>query len=191
VILVYGGTFDPPHCGHVTLPPQVADHLGAASIIYVPTSANPLKDGQPTAGHHRLAMLELALRDVPDTSCSTIEVSSDGPSYTVDTLQQLRSELGDDTELRLLMGMDAAESFPRWRDPERILELATPAVMARPPWDESALPDERWREWIVPVDEVPVASSEIRRRLHAGEDVTGLIPLAVLDYIAAHQLYTS
>lgn len=199
-ILVFGGSFDPPHRAHVELPRLVARALGCARILYVPTSANPLKDAPIAAAAHRLAMLRLALRAAPGTEICTIELDAAGPSYTVDTLAALAASGGPAVRYRLLIGADAAASFHRWRQPRRILELATPAVMLRPAWGRDELarrlaphwtPEEvaRWMAWTVEVPQAPASSRELRRRLASGEDGAQWLDPAVLAYIHEHGLY--
>ncbi len=199
--LVFGGTFDPPHTAPTTLPPLVAARLGCARIIYIPAAANPLKtDLDLTPAHHRLAMLELAVADVPGAEISTIELDRPGPSYMVDTLALLRRQLDDDTQLVLLIGSDQAMSFHDWKDWPRIIELATPAVMVRPPLDEAAFrrqlaelydPDEveRWLSYAVAVPQLDVGATTVRERLASGGDVRGLLPPNVLAYAREHGLY--
>ncbi len=200
-IIVFGGTFDPPHRAHVVLPQLVAKRLGASRIIYVLNASNPLKEQEPTAAIHRLAMLKLALQEVPEAEISTIELSRPAPSYTVDTLTELREELPTNADLFLLIGADASLSFSRWRDPERILKLATPAVMLRPPWDRASFREqllrqmsakevERWMDWTIPVPRMEMSASEIRRRLNAGESLADMLHPAVIDYIRRHDLYS-
>ena len=202
-LLIFGGTFDPPHLAHTSLPPVVARHLGCDRIMYVPAAANPLKSDQPsTAPEHRLAMLRLATATIPHAEIRTIELDRPGPSYTVQTLEALSEEYGTEVELRLLLGADLVLDFHRWRDPQRILQLATPAVMLRRPCDAhafrgrlSAIYDaretERWVSWTVPVPLVDVTATEIRKRLAAGEDLGDLLEPAVVEYIAKHGLYRS
>ena len=199
--LVFGGTFDPPHTAHTTLPPLVASRLGCARIIYITAAVNPLKTDQDiTPAHHRLAMLELAVADVPGAEISTIELDRPGPSYMVDTLELLRRELGPGTEILLLIGSDQAMAFHKWKDWSRILELATPVVMVRPPLDGAAFrrqlaahydPDEvdRWIGYAVAVPQVDVCATTVRERLAAGGDVRGLLQPTVLAYIREHGLY--
>ncbi len=199
--LVFGGTFDPPHTAHTTLPPLVAARLDCARIIYIPAAVNPLKtDLDLTPAHHRLAMLELAVADVPGAEISTIELDRPGPSYMVDTLALLRRQLDDDTQLVLLIGSDQAMSFHDWKDWPRIIELATPAVMVRPPLDAAAFrrqlaeryaPDEmeRWLSYAVAVPQLDVGATSVRERLASGGDVRGLLQPNVLAYAREHGLY--
>jgi len=199
--LVFGGTFDPPHTAHTTLPPLVAARLGCDRIIYIPAAANPLKrDLDVTPAQHRLAMLELAVADVPGARISTIELDRPGPSYMVDTLELLHLKADDETGFVLLIGSDQAMAFHEWKDWTRIIELATPAVMVRPPLDPASFrrqlaehydPDEveRWLGYAVAVPQLDVGATTVRERLAAGGDVRGLLQPDVLAYARQHGLY--
>ena len=160
-VLIFGGSFDPPHRGHLQLPFEAARRLGCREIVFVPARVNPLKQATPPSpGEDRVAMLEAALaaRSAAGTepritaSVSRIEVDRDGPSYMIDTLRELHRTLeGDETDeengnevrkrprLRLLIGSDQALDFDRWKDWKAILELAPPAVMPRPPETRTTL----------------------------------------------------
>ncbi len=199
-ILLFGGTFDPPHRAHTELPPLVADQLDCDRLIYIPTSANPLKDDRPTDARHRLKMLRLAIESVPGAEIDPVELEQAGPSYTVNTLRALRERYGPEVDLRLLIGSDQAANFHRWHEARTILQLARPAVMLRPPADHESLRrdlSDHWSEkevadWLrcaVEVPEVAVSATEIRRRLQAGEPVDDLLAPAVADYIRRHGLY--
>ncbi len=202
-LVVYGGTFDPPHRAHVVLPQHAAGAVTADGLLYVPAGRPPHKsDRTPTEAHHRLAMLHLALADQPDTHIVTCELDRDGPSYTVDTLEHLRDELGDGVELHLLIGADMARIFDQWHKPARIIELAEPLVMLRPPSDRAALiesitsaPAKQrwWARHIVDVPQIEVSSSDLRRRLAergvGDELVHRMLRPAVRQYIESHRLY--
>lgn len=200
-ILIFGGTFDPPHLAHARLPPIAAGALGCDRIIYVPAAINPLKAAGPTAPpHHRLAMLRLAVRGIREAEIDTQELDRPGPSYTVDTLTALHARFGPDVHLFLLIGADAALDFERWKDWRRILELAEPAVMPRPPHPRKQLIEafraqddlERAAYWIAHIVEVPyldISATDVRSRLESGGDLAGLLDLAVIEYIRAHGLY--
>ncbi len=201
-ILIFGGTFDPPHLAHATLPPLVAAQLDCDQILYVPAAISPLKrDAGPHASaEHRLAMLDLALRDVPHAQISTIEIDRAGPSYTVETLEELRREYAEPCEFRLLIGADQALAFHSWKDWRRILELATPAVMLRPPWDPGRFAQElanvygaseaaQWRGLVLPAPTMDVTATAVRERLALGQDIEGLLDSAVAAYIRQNGLY--
>lgn len=202
-LLVFGGSFDPPHRAHTALPPLAAEALGCRRILYVPAALNPLKaDEPPTSARHRLAMLRLAIADLPAAEISTIELDRPGPSYAIDTLRALREAHGPGTELVLLIGSDQALQFRQWKDWPAILDLARPAVMVRPPLDEAAYrrnlvaaytPEqaERWLTWTVDVPQMDICATEVRRRIAAGEETGEMLDPRVLEYIRLHGLYGS
>ena len=141
----------------------------------------------------------------PAAEISTFELDRgkehpDAPSYTVDTLEFLTGKLGDSARLHLLIGADQALDFRRWRSWERILDLATPAVMMRAPPDRAefraalearigAAEASRWLGWVVPTPNMAINATEIRSRLARGEAVDDLLQPAVVEYIQRHRLY--
>lgn len=201
-ILVFGGSFDPPHRAHLVLPEQVRHRLGADLVAYVPAAQSPHKlDQQPTDASHRLAMLQLTLKDQPRTVIVTDEieraVEGDKPSYTVETLERLHERLPAHARMQLLIGADQVPAFEKWKDPQRIIELAEPVVMLRPPETAesilAALPDDAdrrfWGRRLMPVAQMEVSATEIRRRVRAGEPIDDLVTEPVARYIAEHDLY--
>ena len=196
-LVIYGGTFDPPHHAHVTLPLQAANRIGAEGVLYLPAGQPPHKTGHPvSAGHHRLAMLELALADQPRCAINAWELSQPGPSYTAHTLAHLRDQLPRATDMRLLMGTDMALTFDDWKDPQTVESIAEPLVMIRPPMTSEAflaeLPADqrqRWATRVVPVDAIDIASTTLRERIRSDKiDADALHP-DVLAYIQRHGLY--
>lgn len=199
-ILVFGGTFDPPHRAHIEIPQRVAAMTGCGEILYVPTSSNPLKGHPPTSAHHRLHMLRLAVREQAHCSISELEVNQAGPAFTVETLEALHLEYPETTWFRLLLGSDSALEFHRWKNPRRILELATPVVMLRPPHTRESLREalgphwsrdeiDRWMSWIVDGPMMDVSSRELRARLARGEREAPELDAQVLAYIQSERLY--
>jgi len=193
LLLVYGGSFDPPHRAHVELPEQVGEQVGADGVLYVPAGRAPHKsDRSATDATHRLAMLRLALRDRPRTAVDARELDRDGPSYTVDTLKSLREDLGPAVELRLLIGADMAATFDTWHRAEEVFKRGQPLVMARPDQVPDLEQRDRWRDRIVPVEPMPCSSTEIRNALRERPDDPLLreqLDPQVLDYIREHGLY--
>lgn len=196
-LLVYGGSFDPPHRGHVELPDLIARRIGADGIAYIPAGVSPFKVGMKhTPAHHRVVMLRLATAVVPRAFVLTDELDRH-PSYTVDTLENLRRRLHRDATMRLLIGADQLRSFDRWRNWQRIVELAEPVVMVRPPDTQAsllaALPagfkKAEWRSRLVHTRLINVSSTAIRNRLLAGRSIEGMTPLPVVNYIRQHRLY--
>ena len=173
-LLVFGGSFDPPHLAHVDLPPLAARRLDADAILYIPAARPPHKlDLVQTPAHHRLAMLRLALQDRRDCLILTDELDRgpDQPSYTIDTLNILKNRIQPNAELRLLIGADQLRIFDTWRDAEHIEHLAEPAVMVRPPdTPESvlaALPDPAARaRWQLRLIQLPPPRHQLHRHPH-------------------------
>lgn len=206
-VLVFGGTFDPPHRGHVVLPAKVRARLGLDWVLYIPAARNPLKASGPLADDEsRLAMLRAALEGQGRASISTLELErSAGPSYTVDTLRALHSLLPGGTTLRLLIGADSAGAFHRWREAREVIALAEPVVMLRRPaesadmlieamrphWSPADL--EAWRRRIADVPMIDASATEIREWLRS--PVANLSRLeealspAVLGVIRSRGLY--
>ncbi|MEX0745074.1 MAG: nicotinate (nicotinamide) nucleotide adenylyltransferase, partial [Phycisphaeraceae bacterium] len=174
-VIVFGGSFDPPHRAHVRLPRQVGEAIGADAVAYVPAARAPHKlDRTQTDATHRLAMLQAALADEPWAIVLTDELdrARDGrPSYTVDTLEALHRRLPD-AELRLLMGADQVRIFDQWHEAARVAELAEPVVLVRPPESAASLlaslpagEREVWAARLVEVDRIDVSSTQVRQRV--------------------------
>jgi nicotinate-nucleotide adenylyltransferase len=200
-LLIYGGTFDPPHVAHLALPQLAMRAIGAQAVVYVPARVSPLKVTKVSPAADRLAMLKLALRDESDAAIETFEIDHGQPhepSYTIDTLIALRNKWGESVKLRLLIGADQLLLFPKWRASDRITQLAEPLVMVRPPMTAQSLLDSlpagmdraMWRaRLLTDLPVMDVSSSMIRARVAAGESITGLVSPVVEAYIAEHGLY--
>lgn len=201
-ILLFGGSFDPPHRAHVQLPQQAAQAIGADLIAYIPAGRAPHKlDRQQTDPPHRLAMLRLALADQPCTIKTTVltdEIARgpDLPSYTVDTLKLLIKRIDPGATLRLLIGADQLRMFESWREPERVVELAEPVVMVRPPDTRDGLlaflPEadkSRWASRMVDVDQLDISSTQVRQATAQEAITNNDVCKAVADYIQKHRLY--
>lgn len=183
---VFGGTFDPPHLGHLAAAREAADRLGLDEVLFVPAGEQPFKVGQEvTPAVHRAAMVERLVAADPRFRLSRSEVDRPGLSYTVDTLRALRAGWpAGAVELVLLLGADAAAQFAAWKDPEAIGQLARVVVLTR-----GAEPVAPGLEGLS-TPRVDVSSTEIRERVRAGQSVRGFVPDAVAEYIAANGLYT-
>lgn len=187
---VLGGTFDPPHVGHLLLAADAREALRLDKLIFIPAGAQPFKvDAPPIASaEDRLEMVRLAVADDANYVVDDAEIRRKGLSYTVDTLEHL-AERYEGSKLFLLMGHDTLAGFPQWRNPARIRELATLAVMERSGapslWNEVEL------EGVVTVStrRVDVSSTEIRERLRARKSIKGFVPESVERFIEARGLY--
>ncbi len=203
-IVIFGGTFDPPHRRHVELAKGIDALLGAKQLLVVPAWRNPQRAETAAPPAERVAMCELAFADLADTQVLRIEVESAAPCYSIDTVQRILQMQADGAimsgPLRLVVGSDQALNFRTWRDWERLTTLAGPAVALRPPHTREDWPDlvraafdetwaERWLRWTLPIDPVQVSSTEIRRRLSAGEPVADMLTPAVAAYVRKRGLY--
>ncbi|HMF87317.1 MAG TPA: nicotinate-nucleotide adenylyltransferase [Gemmatimonadaceae bacterium] len=187
---VFGGTFDPPHVGHLLLASDAREALRLDRLIFIPAGQQPFKvDMPPVASpRDRLEMVRLAIADDANYAADDTEITRAGLSYTVDTLEHLGKRHAG-AELFLLLGQDSLAGFPEWRNPARIQELATLALMMR-----SGAPDVGdWRnaERVVMVStrRVDVSSTEVRDRLRAGKSIKGFVPESVEQFIEARGLY--
>lgn len=187
---VYGGTFNPPHIGHLILAESAIDGLGLDRVLLVPAAQSPFKeaDESPPA-EVRAEMVELAVSGNRRLAGEYAEALRGGVSYTVDTLRMLRERHPGDT-LFLLMGADTFNEFPLWRDPDAITALATIGVAERPghPLDLSAHPyGKAARSFSMPL--IDVSSTDIRARVRAGLSVRYLVPWTVEVFISSQGLY--
>ncbi len=186
---VFGGSFDPIHVGHLTLVRHARGACELDEVVFVPVGDPPHKPGPVAPGEDRLAMVELAVRDEPDTSVSRIEVDRAGKSYTVDTLGVLGEGDGERI-LYLLIGADNAVDMASWHDPERVLDLANVTVLCRPGWEHGEVPDDlAERMTFLDSPLIDCSSTDIRERVSRGLPIDELVGRPVAGYIEAHRLY--
>lgn len=195
---VFGGTFDPVHCGHLVAAEEVRYRLRLDKVLFVPAGMPPHKlDHDITPTRHRLAMLELAIASNPGFALSRVDIDRHGPCYTVDTLALLHEEYGPGTELFFLMGMDSLADLLTWKEPERLIRLAWIVVVGRPGFQadvdelDKVLPGAAERICIVDTPLMEVSSSDIRQRVREGAPIRYQVPEAVEAYIRAHRLYVA
>ena len=176
-VALFGGSFDPPHVGHVLAVAWALSTREVSSVLVVPAFDHAF-DKALTPFPHRLRMVELAFADLRRVEIRDLEARLGGASYTVRTLSHLRAERPD-VEWRLMIGSDLVDELPRWREGHRIPTLARPLVVGRGGHESGG-------EQIVMPD---VSSTEVRRRLRAGEPVDHLVPRAVVHYVERYRLY--
>lgn len=193
---VLGGTFDPVHRGHLALAAAAREELALDGVLFVPAGRPWRKAGRRIASDEdRLAMLKAALEGEPAFRVSWLELEREGPSYSAETLEALRSDRPDD-ELFFIVGEDALADLPNWVRPRRILQLATLVVARRSDVPSSALeeaerlqPDLSERVIWLNMAPLAVSASAIRERVRRGEPIRDLVPPAVEAYIREHGLY--
>jgi nicotinate-nucleotide adenylyltransferase len=192
---VIGGTFDPPHYGHLVLAENARVQLHLDYVLFAVAGQPPHKPGRPiTPSHHRLAMVEAAIADNPACVLSRVDLDRPGPHYTVEMLALLRREYPE-AELFFLVGGDSLAQFLTWRDPAGIVRLARLAVMPRPGHEpalaslEQVLPGLRERLVWLDAPALDIAASDLRRRVREGLPIRYLVPPPVEAYIHEYRLY--
>jgi nicotinate-nucleotide adenylyltransferase len=192
----FGGSFDPPHLGHLAVARAAAKAFSLNEILFAPTAYQPLKpSGAAAPWNDRLAMVTLLCANDPTFHPSTLDSPQNTPNYTVDTLQRLRSTLPVTDTIYSILGLDAFLDIHHWRSPETLLTLADWIVVTRPSFSPSQLktlnitPTQLQRVHILTGFDHPASATEIRTLLAAGSDLTNLLPLTILTYIQTHHLY--
>ena len=185
---ILGGSFDPPHVGHLLSAGDAHDALELDRLIFIPAATQPLKqDAAAAAAAHRLAMVRLLVGDDPRFAVDPIEIERDGLSYSVDTLETYAARYPA-AERFFLVGTDVLGSFGRWREPERITRLARLTVLRRA-GDLGAVPPLPGEPLVLQTRRIDISSTEIRDRVRAGKPIHGFVPESVAAYIAAERLY--
>ena len=204
-ILLFGGSFDPPHRAHMVLAEHACAACRAECIIFIPAAQSPHKSSAPSAsGAQRVQMLRMAIAESDIAALAGIdeqELHRAAPSYFIDTLRAIRTQHPERT-LRFLIGADQALSFQAWRDPQEILLLAQPLIVLRPPHDRAAFlrllreqaPQDsasQWEQWVIDAPFLPDASTDLRLILAEGrfDDAARHLSPSVLAFIRANDLY--
>ena len=194
---VLGGTFDPPHVGHLWLGAMAADAIGLDRVLFVPAAQPPHKRGQPvTRASDRMLMTRLAIASDPTFELCGIELERPGPSYTIDTVDELEQLYGTETKLHLVMAADSLNTIDSWREPDRLLERIEWVVGPRPgnPMPDRSALEERFgadaaRIHLLDGPSLDVSSTDIRRRVAAGHTIRYLVPRGVEELIVERGLY--
>jgi nicotinate-nucleotide adenylyltransferase len=193
---ILGGTFDPPHIGHLWLATLAADALNLDRILFMPAAQPPNKRQQPlTRATDRLLMTRLAITGEPRFGLTMIEMERPGPSYTIDSVEQLQASYPD-AQLFLVMAADSLRQIDTWREPDRLLSMIEWAVGPRPGTEMPTAEGlrERFgpaagRIHLVDGPSLDVSSSQIRERVAGGHAIRYLVPRAIEELIASRRLY--
>ena len=189
---IFGGTFDPPHIGHLLIAQTVFESENFERLIFVPANISPAKkNGDSSSPNERSKMLEIALINNPNFEISDLEIKREGISYTIDTIREFVDDLKLDKEdLFFLMGSDTLKSFHTWKDPEEILNLCNIIVAIRPGFTPSDI-----QQWVLDnvrfanIPRFEVSSTNIRRRWREGKTIRYMVTKEVWEYIDEKDLY--
>lgn len=196
---VLGGTFDPVHTGHVLVAEEAKARLNLAEVLFVPAGLPWLRGDSPVAAaEHRVRMVRLAIDDKPYFKLSTMEVERSGPSYAVDTIAELKGQLGAGDELFFILGWGSLAELPEWREPSRLITMCRLVTVPRigfpaPDLDslETSIPGLADRVILLDEPRVDISASEIRGRVSRGLPIDHLVPEPVERYIREQGLYTT
>lgn len=182
---LFGGTFDPVHNGHLIIARSVCETLGLNSVIFIPSARPPHKNSDIMfSAEQRFRMLRLAIKKIPCFTVSDIEMTRKGPSYTIDTILEIKKILQADTDLVFIVGRDNLSDIETWKDPQAILEQCKIVVADRPVTPQNDSP-----EWLmkkvefVKVPLIEISSSDIRCRIREKKSIRYLVPDSVTDII--------
>jgi nicotinate-nucleotide adenylyltransferase len=197
---ILGGTFDPVHYGHLVIAEEVYATLQLTEIVFVPAGQPPHKTNiEITSAVHRLEMLELAIAPNSHFTISRVDLDRPGPSYTVDTLQLLRKQWGENTAIYYIIGADSLVDLLSWHDPSGLLEQLTYLVAVRRPgyneaevyydWLETHLPGIKQRLLVVDAPQFDISATDLRKRVAEGRPIKYQTPESVESYIVQYGLY--
>lgn len=186
---VMGGTFDPIHHGHLVAASEVAHSFGLDEVIFVPTG-EPWQKSGVSASEHRYLMTVIATASNPSFTVSRVDIDRDGPTYTIDTLRDLKAHRPD-AEFFFITGADAVAQILSWRDHDELWDLAHFVAVSRPGHvlSTDGLPSDDVSQLEVPA--LAISSTDCRSRVREGDPVWYLVPDGVVQYIAKHHLYRS
>jgi nicotinate-nucleotide adenylyltransferase len=192
---ILGGTFNPPHLGHVAIARHALGELGLTRVVLMPAGTPPHKPVRDDPGpQRRVEMCRLLLDGIAGVSVCALELERDGPSYTVDTLRAIHAS-HPEVELTFIVGADIAGKLPAWREPAQLLGLAELAVAARPGSDRDGVLDalaplgQQARVRFLDAPLLDASSSSVRERIARGQPIEQLVGPRVAGYIAEHGLY--
>ena len=184
-----GGTFDPIHHGHLVAASEVAQWFDLDEVVFVPTG-EPWQKADVSPSEHRYLMTVIATASNPRFTVSRVDIDRDGPTYTIDTLRDLKAQRPD-AELFFITGADAIAQILSWRDHDELWDLAHFVAVSRPGHvlNTDGLPSDDVSQLEIPA--LAISSTDFRDRVHRGHPVWYLVPDGVVQYIAKHHLYRS
>jgi len=189
-ICLFGGTFDPPHIGHLLVAQTVCEAEGFDKVVFIPANKSPNKKVF-TAKENRVDMLELAVEGNPNFEISDLEIRRGGISYTIDTLRAYKEQISKkDDELFYLIGSDSLLDLKNWREPKEIINVCQVLVAIRPGFRPSDIPS--WLIHGIQFANIPrfeISSSNIRKRWVENKTIRYMVTLPVWEYINQHNLY--
>ena len=183
---ILGGTFDPPHLGHLVLAQETLRRLKLDKVIFIPTYLPPHKKIKENNAYMRYKMVLLACKDNPRFEVSRIEIKKKAVSYSVDTLKKLRRKYGKDAELFFLVGSDSLSELENWKDVNEVLRLANFVVASRPGFPAKKL---KKRVRLIEIPAINISSSMIRNRVRRSQSIKYLVPEKARRFIIKHRLY--
>ncbi len=190
-ICLFGGTFDPPHIGHLLIAQTVCEAEGFDKVIFIPANRSPSKK-VATVQKNRVEMLELAVEGNPNFEISDLEIRRGGISYTIDTLRAFKDQIvSDDDEISFMVGSDSLLDFKNWKEAKEIIKMCNIIVAIRPGFRPSDIPS--WLLHGIQFANIPrfeISSSNIRKRWIEDKTIRYMVTLPVWEYINKHNLYS-
>ena len=194
---VLGGTFDPIHNGHLAIAEEARSYLNLNEVIFLPAGQPWMKsDRSISPARHRTAMIGLALQARPYFKSSTIEIEHQGPSYSVNSIAELKAQAVEPTDWYFILGWDNLSKIPQWREPAKLIEMCFLAAVPRPGYErpnmkklEAALPGISKKVILMDKPRLEISATDIRNKVAQGIPISGLVPEAVEKYIRENGLY--
>jgi nicotinate-nucleotide adenylyltransferase len=194
---ILGGTFDPVHNGHLAIAEEARAYLNLTEVLFLPAGQPWMKsDRSISPAQHRVAMLALALQTRPYFKLSTMEIEHQGPSYSVDSVAQLKAQAVEATDWYFILGWDNLSKIPRWKEPAKMVEMCFLVAVPRPGYDrpnvkklEAKIPGIAKKIILMDKPRVDISATDIRNKVAQGLAINGLVPEAVAQYIKEKGLY--
>jgi len=194
---VLGGTFDPVHNGHLAIAEEARSYLNLNEVIFLPAGQPWMKsDRSISPARNRTAMLALALQSRPYFKSSTIEIEHQGPSYSVNSIAELKAQAVEPTDWYFILGWDNLAKIPQWKEPAKLIEMCFLAAVPRPGYErpnmkklEAALPGISKKVILMDKPRLEISATDIRNKVAQGLPISGLVPQLVEEYIKENGLY--